>query len=219
MKGNLIVIEGSDGTGKTTQSKLLLEYLNSKKIASAYISFPRYHQSMWADMVTRYLEGDFGKIDEVDPYLGSMLYAGDRLSAAGQIRKWLEAGKTVVLNRYVPSNLAHMGAKLKPEERRKYTNWLEKLEYEENGIPREDLVILLQVPLAVTRKLMKKRVLDIHEKNKPYQEEVHEVYDEIASSRENWVKIDCTEDGKIMKPVEINRKIVDVLKSKGIVQG
>ena len=111
-KGKLIVFEGSDGTGKTTQAKLLLEYLKRKQIPSIYISFPRYQNSLWGQMVRRYLDGEFGKIDEVSPYLASVLYAGDRLGASDQIRKWLELGKLVICNRYVGSNLAHQLAKM-----------------------------------------------------------------------------------------------------------
>lgn len=211
MKGKLIVIEGTDGAGKTTQAKLLLDYLKNHKIPSAYISFPRYRESLWADMITRYLLGEFGKIDEVDPYVASVLYAGDRLTAAPQIQKWLAEGKVVVCNRYVPSNIGHMGAKMNQDERAKYVRWLEKLEYEENGIPKEDLVILLQVDPKISKVLMKKRTPDIHETNLKYQEEVYKVYDQMAGKRKNWVKIICAKNGKISKPAEINKLVVSAL--------
>lgn len=212
-KGKLIVFEGTDGSGKTTQAKLLLNYLKKNKIPSAYISFPRYGESMWGKMVRRFLDGDFGK--SVDPYLASALYAGDRAAASYVINKWIEQGKIVVCNRYVASNIGHMGAKFSDARKRKaYINWLTDLEYKENGIPKEDLVFLLSVPIKTTKELMKNRKLDIHEKDLAYQKKVFEVYDNFAKGKKNWVKVACTKDGEILKPVEIHEKIIKVLKKK-----
>lgn len=224
--GLFIAFEGADGAGKTTQAKLLLKYLQNKqsfsankRIPSVYISFPRYQDSLWGQMVARYLAGDFGRLDDVDPYLASMLYAGDRLTAAEQIKKWFDDGKVVVCNRYVGSNMAHMGAKIKDKGlRTKYINWLEKLEYKENKIPREDLVIFLHVPVDVSRKLIRGRKLDIHEKDLTYLQRVISAYDEIAKDRKSWVKVDCTVDGKILEPYEIHKKVLGVLKRKGILR-
>ena len=115
-KGKLIVFEGPDGSGKTTQAKLLLNYFKNPpaggKIPSAYISFPRYDKP-WGKMVSKYLAGDFGKLSEVDPYFASMFYARDRADAAPMISGWIRDGKIVVCNRYVGSNIGHMGAKIK----------------------------------------------------------------------------------------------------------
>ena len=216
-KGKLIVFEGADGSGKTTQSKLLVEYLKSKKTPYAYLSFPRYEGSMWAQMVKRYLFGEFGKINEVDGYFASMLYAGDRLSAKDEIKKWIDEGKIVICNRYVPSNLAHMSAKMKSQsEKSKYKVWLEKLEYGENKIPREDLVIFLRVPISVTRKLMKKRNLDIHESNLKYQEKVLAQYELLSDLNKNWAKVNCSKEGKILKPQEVHKMVLEVLKDRKI---
>ena len=204
-RGKLVVIEGSDGSGKTTQAKLLLNYLKKKKIPSAYISFPRYEKSMWGKMVRRFLDGDFGRIDQVDPYFASALYAGDRFSAAPQICKWITEGKIIVCNRYVGSNIGHMAAKFKGQsERSKYIKWLEDLEYKENGIPKEDLAVLLQVDPKVSRKLMRDRKLDIHEKDFAYQQEVYRVYDYVSRRKKNWVKVDCTQGGEVLCPQEIH---------------
>src|SRR3989338_1596391 len=165
-KGKLIVFEGADGSGKTTQSKLLLKYLKGRKIACEYVSFPRYEDSLWGGMVRRFLRGEFGKLNEIDPYLASILYAGDRMTAAPMLRRWLDSGKIVIANRYIGSNIGHMGAKLKTQNSKlKYIKWLEQLEYVENGIPKEDLVIFLYVPIAVSKNLMKGRTLDIHERD------------------------------------------------------
>src|SRR3989344_584612 len=217
--GKLIVFEGADGSGKTTQSKLLLNYLRKHKVPSAYISFPRYEESLWGEMVKRYLLGDFGKVYEVHPYLASLAYAGDRMAAASTIRNWITDGKIVVCNRYIGSNMAHMGAKISSQsEKSKYIEWLEKLEYKENGIPKEDLVIFLSVPVEVSRKLMKDRKLDIHENDLEYLEKVVGVYEELARTRENWVRVDCTRDGEILDPQEIHKKVLEVLRKRNILR-
>lgn len=215
--GKLIVFEGSDGSGKETQSKMLLEYLRAKKIPSQYISFPRYEQSLWGVMVKRYLSGDFGKIDEVDPYLASLPYAGDRASAAPVIRRWIDEGKMVVCNRYVGSNMAHMGGKVKSPARKagrqksRIINWIEELEYKENKIPKEDVVIFLSVPVVVSRQLITNRKLDIHERDLGYLARVVDVYEELARTRKNWVKVECVRDGKILSPQEIHKKILTLV--------
>ena len=208
-RGRLVVFEGTDGSGKTTQAKLLLNYLKKNKIPNAYISFPRYESSMWGKMVRRFLDGDFGQ--GVDPYLASMLYAGDRAAASETINKWIGEGKIVVCNRYVASNIGHMGAKFVDTKKRKeYILWLTELEYKENAIPKEDLVFLLQVPIKTTKELMKNRKLDIHEKDLTYQKKVFDVYDSFAGRKKNWVKVECTKDGEILSPEEIHSKIVEV---------
>ena len=218
-RGKLIVFEGADGSGKTTQSKLLISFLSKRNIPSAYISFPRYEESMWAKMVRRFLSGDFGKLSKVDPYFASMLYAGDRMSAANQIKKLLSSGKIVVCNRYIGSNIGHMAAKIKSQsEKSKYIEWLEKLEYGENKIPKEDLVIFLHVPISVSKKLMSGRQLDIHEDDLAYQEKVLEVYEDICKKKNYWVKVDCTKVGKILATSEIQKKVLEVLNVRKLIK-
>lgn len=217
-KGKLIVFEGIDGSGKTTQAKLLLRYLRKNKISSACISFPRYQDSLWGNMVRRYLDGEFGDLDRVSPYLASVLYAGDRLSAANSVKKWLGKGKIVVCNRYVGSNLAHMGGKLKGKsEKAKYVNWLEKLEYQENGIPKEDLAILLSTPAEFSRKLMSARKLDIHERNIQYQSVVAGIFEQLAREKENWFKVDCVRGVKLRKPQDIHKEVLEILRARKII--
>ena len=221
--GRLIVFEGIDGSGKATQAKLLLEFLAKEKIPTEFVSFPRY-DSVWGKMIRRYLDGDFGKVDEVNPYLASVLYAGDRASAAPQVQKWLTDGKIVVCDRYVGSNMAHMGGKIKnlasPVGRQKlkikFIEWLEKLEYQENKIPREDLVIFLSVPVLISQKLMDGRKLDIHEADVSYLKEVTEVYETLVQSRKNWVKIECVQNGSLFSPEVIHQKVLEVLKQRKV---
>lgn len=213
MSGKFIVFEGSDGSGKKTQAKLLIKYLVKNKISHKHISFPRYTDSLWGAMVRRYLNGDFGKLDA---YLASMLYAGDRFSAASQIRKWLLEGKLVVCDRYVASNIGHQAGKMRNvSDQNKFIKWLEKLEYGENGIPREDLVIYLNVPVEVSRKLMSSREkLDIHEEDKKHLDHAFSVYSGIAKARKYWSSVDCTKKGELLSPTEVHGKVLEILNKK-----
>jgi dTMP kinase len=212
-KGRFIVFEGSDGSGKTTQAKLLTGYLVKNKIPYKHISFPRYTDSLWGKMVRRYLNGDFGKLDS---YLASMLYAGDRFSASPEIRKWLVEGKLVVCDRYVASNIGHQAGKMESVvDQNKFIKWLEKLEYKENKIPREDLVIYLSVPVEVSRKLLSTRKkLDIHEKEKKHLDHAFGVYSRIAKSRDYWQIVECTKGEKLLSPLEVHEKVLGILRKK-----
>lgn len=218
-KGKLVVFEGADGSGKTLQSKLLLNFLKSEKIANGHISFPRYQDSLWGQMVRRFLDGEFGRLEDVDPYLASLAYAGDRMSAAHSIKKMLTEGMLVVCNRYIGSNIGHMAAKLNSQgEKLKYIKWLEDLEYRENGIPVEDLVIFLNVPIEFSKKLMKGRKLDIHESDIEYLKKVLDVYGSVARKKDYWVKVDCVEKGKLLSPAKIHGKVLEILKSHSILR-
>lgn len=216
MSGKFIVFEGSDGSGKTTQAKLLTGYLVKNKVPYKHISFPRYTDSLWGKMVRRYLNGDFGKLDS---YLASMLYAGDRFSASSEILRWLSEGKLVVCDRYVASNIGHQAGKMESVvDQNKFIKWLENLEYKENKIPREDLVIYLNVPVDVSRKLMNTRKkLDIHEKEKKHLDHAFAVYSRIAKARAYWQTIDCTKNGELLAPFAIHEKIISALKKKKII--
>ena len=217
-KGRLIVFEGADGTGKTTQAKLFFNFLQKKKIPAVLTSFPRY-DSLWGKMIRRYLDGEFGSTASVSPYLASLIYAGDRLIAKDEIKKWLDSGKFVICDRYVASNIAHQGAKISDKTKKeKFINWIEEVEYKENQIPKEDLVILLTMPGNVAQKLMRGRVKDIHEQDSSYQARVANIFEELAEKRPNWVAVSNVEDSKLRDLKEIHLEIVKILDSKSILQ-
>lgn len=217
-KGKLIVFEGTDGSGKATQVKFLLDFLKTHRVACTDISFPRYKESLWGELVGRYLRGEFGKVGELDPRLVVALNAGDRLAVSGEIRRWMAEGRIVIANRYVFSNIAYGAANINGNsQKKKFIDWVYKLEYEENKIPKEDMVIFLYVPVDVSRKLIGNRRLDINEENLDYLRKVAELYQDAAKESPNWIKVDCVLDGEILSKEKIHEKVLKVLKDKKII--
>ncbi|MEN9328281.1 MAG: hypothetical protein RI947_1089 [Candidatus Parcubacteria bacterium] len=226
-KGKFVVIDGGDGSGKTTQAKMLITYLKKKKIPVTYFDFPQYYQSFHGKTVAKYLRGEFGNVQEVSPYLASLAYALDRASVKHEMEGALKRGEYIIANRYVSSNLAHQGAKFDdPKEREDYITWEQDLEYKVHKIPREDIVIYLYVPWQISDTLVKKRgaqkylkgeVQDIHEKDINHRTNAQTMYLELAKKHSHWVMIDCTENGTIAPMEEIHKKIIATLIKKRII--
>ena len=152
----IVVIEGLDGAGKSTQIKLLTAYLEGKNIPYNYIHFPRTDAPYFGELIARFLRGDFGTAEEVDPYIVSLLYAGDRNDAASQIRSWLKQKHLVILDRYTYSNIAYQCAKSGgSDQSNKLRKWILDLEFNHFGIPEPDLNIFLDVPSSFTEKKLK----------------------------------------------------------------
>ncbi len=212
LQGKLICFEGIDGSGKTTQIELLREYLASQGLAWEAISFPRYGQNLYADLVTRYLEGEFG---EASPYLISLAFAGDRLLAKPLIESWLQSGKVVIANRYVSSSKAHLGASLPENQREEFMEWIDQLEYGTNGMPKPDLNILLNVDPKVGQKnAMDKDHPDMHEKSIEHENKAAKIYYELSQSEENWIVVDCMENGQMQSKEDIQRELLEILNDK-----
>ena len=151
-----IVLEGLDGAGKSTQIKKLRDMFAEQGIPSEYIHFPRFDAPYFGDMIARFLRGEFGSVDQVDPYIVAMLYAEDRRDAATLIRGWMEQGKVVIADRYVYSNIGYQCAKVESKSKREeLKQWIFSLEYDYFKIPRPDVSLFLDVPFAFTeRKLL-----------------------------------------------------------------
>lgn len=212
--GKFIVIDGTDGSGKTTQINLLSKWLDSQGVAWEAISFPRYGQNKYANEVKKYLEGEYGSINNIDPYKIAKFYAGDRYLAKPLIEKWLDNGKIVIANRYVSANKAHMGANLPVSKRKEFFKWLDKLEYETNRIPREDLSILLVVDPKVGQKnVLRKQKPDLHEDNLEHLEQANKIYLQLAKKDPNWYVINCMRDGTMKSKEDIRREIVKILEN------
>lgn len=215
-----IVLEGLDGAGKSTQIRLLRRMLTERGVTSEYIHFPRFDAPVYGALIARFLRGEFGGVDAVDPYLVALLYAGDRAEAAPQIREWLAAGKAVVLDRYVYSNVGYQCAKLPAGAARDaLRRWILDLEYGHNALPQPDLSLFLDVPFSFTeRKLAETREgddrsylqggRDIHEDALDLQRRVREVYLEAAAQDPRLQVIDCSDaSGAMASPEEIFAKI------------
>ncbi|HHT9104690.1 MAG TPA: dTMP kinase [Candidatus Wujingus californicus] len=217
MQGKLIVITGIDGSGKTVQTKLIYERLLREKYAVVTTDFPQYGKTFFAEMVIKYLKGEYGSADSVSPYLAALLYAGDRWEAKEQINNWLREGKIIISNRYVCDNMAHQGGKIHaPEEKDKFIQWLDKLEHHIFGIPRPNLNILLHVPVEIAYKLIEKKApraylagekKDVHEKDINHLECAQQSFWEIAKTQRDWLIINCTENGVLLPEKVISDKI------------
>ena len=189
----LLVLEGIDGSGKGTQAALLAERARHAGRTVTTISFPTYDGNPFADAIADYLNGAFGSADEVHPELAALLYAADRFHARPRLLDAIASHDLVVCDRYVASNAAHQGAKLQGHWRRRLLDWLEAVEYGEFGLPRPDVVILLDTPVTLARTLVARKgergyttlEADIHEADATHTAATREVYLELAE-RGNW---------------------------------
>ena len=218
-----IVLEGVDGAGKSTQIANLREMFAQRGIESEYLHFPRFDAPYFGEMIARFLRGELGSVEQVDPYVVAMLYAEDRRDAASMIRGWINDGKVVIVDRYVYSNVGYQCAKMQDgEEREKLRKWILSLEYEYFAIPRPDVSLFLDVPFAFTeRKLKEQRVgddrdylkgkQDIHEQSMDLQRAVRQVYIDASQYDEDMHVVDCTQAGEMASPEEIFSRIMKVV--------
>lgn len=214
-KGKLLVIDGIDGAGKTTQINLLSQSLKKMNIDFEVISFPQYGKNEYADKVEDYLGGKLGNLGEVDPYSIAKVYAGDRNTVKDLIKEWLRNGKLVIANRYASASKAHLGANIPQRERNDFFKWLEELEYQTNGIPKEDLTILLDIdPKSGQKNVIKKSRPDLHEYNLKHLKEARKIYLQLAKSNSNWEVVDCMENGEMKNKQLIHQLVVDILEDK-----
>jgi len=221
-KGLFIMIEGTDGSGKGTQTELLVQRLQTKGKAVEQIHFPQYGEKS-AAMVEDYLNGKFGTADEVGPYRASIFYAVDRYAASAKIKKWIEEGKTVIANRYVGSNMGHQGGKIQnDEERKKYFDWNYHLEYEIFQIPKPDVNLILHVKPEISQKLVdqkgerdylhgKKR--DIHEDDLNHLKNAENAYLQIAQNYPEFELVECVKENAILPKEIIHEKVWAVIKT------
>lgn len=218
--GKLIVIEGTDSSGKETQTKRLFEKLEEKGLKVKKISFPNY-DSPACEPVKMYLAGAFGEdAMKVNPYPVSTMYAIDRYASfKTDWEKFYNEDGIIVTDRYVTSNMVHQASKIRDlDEKKKYLNWLEDLEYEKMGIPRPDLVIFLNVPTDMAVKLMAERKnkitgeekKDIHERDKEYLKESHANACKIANIY-NWKEIKCSDGDRIKTIEEIGEEVFSLV--------
>ena len=216
----LIVLEGLDGAGKSTQLRMVTSYLKSLGRQADYQHFPRYDAPVYGELISKFLRGDFGAIDQVHPQLVALLFAEDRHDAAAGLREAMGRGHVVVLDRYVYSNIAFQCAKLaSSEEAAALRDWIFDLEYNHYDIPRPTLNLFLDVPISFvdaklrnTRKGEDRSYLegksDIHEADIAFQVRVREIYRAQCAIDPDFIRIDCgDEQGRMLPAADIFRRI------------
>jgi dTMP kinase len=202
----------------------LREFFSQKGYSCEYLHFPRTDAPYFGELIGRFLRGEFGSLDEVDPYLVAMLYAGDRKDASGIISQWLHEDKIVLLDRYTYSNVAYQCAKLgDTQSQSKLREWILHLEFEHFAIPKPDINIFLDVPFAYTRKkLMDARTgddraylngsVDIHEESLSFQKKVRDIYLDVSRSDNSLEVVNCgISDDAILSPEEIFSLVLKIL--------
>jgi dTMP kinase len=226
--GNLIVIEGSDGAGKETQTGLLKAAFEAAGKDYVSVSFPNYKEDYSAP-VRMYLAGAFGdKPSDVSAYAASVLFSVDRFASfRTDWKEAYQAGTPVIADRYIPSNMIHQAAKIAdPQERDTFLDWVQDFEYGIMGLPRPRIIFFLDMPPAVSRQLRQNRKnkadgsqkKDIHERNEAYMQASYDTACQVAD-RYGWQRIRCVEEGRLKTIEEIHLEIIEILQNQEIFRG
>ena len=211
--GKLIVIEGTDGSGKSTQFKLLTERLSTENHTFQKLVFPQYSEPSSA-LIRMYLGGEFGlSPSDVNAYAASSFYAVDRYASYKKVwGKWYEEGGLVVSDRYTTSNAVHQASKETGEKQKEFLQWLYDFEYNQLGLPRPDLIIYLDVPTDFTEAMMRRREADtnthadIHEKDLEYLATCRRT-GRAAAEYYGWTVIQCVKDGAMRSIEDIHEEL------------
>ena len=220
-RGKLIVIDGSDGSGKATQTKLLFERLKREKIKVHTLDFPQYTENLMGSLIGECIAGEHGDFLHVDPYIGSVLYAADRFESRDVILKWLAAGAIVVLDRYVSANQIHQGGKIAtPRKRKHFLDWLDRLDYGVFKLPKPDMTIYLHMPLEHSLKLLtdkraqqkkkeylKKGARDTVELDRSYLMNAQKSAASLMRTHAGWHKIECADRDTIRTRDEVHQDV------------
>ena len=216
--GKLIVIEGTDGSGKSTQFKLLSQRLENENYKFQKLVFPQYSEPSSA-LIRMYLGGEFGDSpSDVNAYAASAFYAVDRYASYKKVwGQWYEDGGLILSDRYTTSNAVHQASKEPAEKQGEFLKWLYEFEYDRLGLPAPDLTIYLDVPTDFTEKMMRSREAatntqaDIHEKDLAYLATCRRT-GKTAAAFYNWTVIDCVRDGEMRSIEDIHEEIYQLVK-------
>jgi dTMP kinase len=223
-KGKFIVIDGSDGSGKATQVALLMKRLEKEGHTVKMVDFPEYYKNFFGGFIGECLADPKYQWLHMHPKIASVLYAADRFESKGKIEEWLAKGYIVVANRYVSANQIHQGGKIKSAAGRKeFLTWLDKMEHGVFKIPRPNVVVYLDLPTAVTQKLMISRNKEQKRQYLKKKKDVHEANDDFLKNSRNaalWLskelpyfkKIECAPSGTILSREEIHAMVYDKVK-------
>ncbi len=223
-KGKLIVIDGTDGSGKTTQIGLLVERLSKEGRKVKVVDFPEYYSNFFGKFIGHCLSEQYYNWINVHPKIASIAYAADRFESSGKIREWLSKGYIVLANRYASANQIHQGGKIANAKKRlAFIKWLEEMEYKVFKIPKPDAVFYLSVPMKIILRLIKERnkntsrayvgkKKDIVEGNIPYLTNSNKTALWLAKTQKNWVKIECVKNGSLSTREDIHQEIYEKIK-------
>ncbi len=222
--GKLIVIDGTDGSGKATQVALLAERLKKEGHKVQVLDFPEYYNNFFGKFIGHCLSEQYYNWTNIHPKIASIAYAADRWESSKKVEDWLKKGYLVLSNRYASANQIHQGGKIANSKKREaFIEWLNEMEYKIFKIPKPDVVFYLNVPLAIILKLIKERnkngkraytgkKTDISEGNIPYLKNSHKAALWLASTQKGWTKIECAKDGVLDTRENIHQEIYAKIK-------
>lgn len=216
-QGKLIIIEGVDGSGKTTQTRLLIRKLKQQGKKVKTIHFPQHGHELFGNLIDAYLDNQFGPAIKLDYRLTSILYALDRFEAKAKINSWLNRGYWVVLDRYAESNFGHQGGKiLNPAKLKQVIRWLYQLDYRTLKNPKPDLVLFLDMPIKFVLQLLKQsgKKLDAHEKNKNFLINSRRAYLTAYQLFSYWRRVSCVKQNQLLSPPDIHFVIYQIIQKK-----
>ena len=229
-RGKLIVIDGSDGSGKATQTKLLVERFHSEEMPVQTLDFPQYEANLLGKLIGECLAGEHGDFLHSDPCVASVLYGADRFESKKIIEGWLAQGKNVILDRYTSANQIHQGGKIADDAKRAdFLTWLDRLEYGVFGLPRADLTVYLHMPTELSVDLLKEKrakdkkpylsdgKIDTVELDIAYLEHAQMAAAWLMKESSGWKKIECAPQGTIRERPDIHEElwgIVEMLLSR-----
>jgi len=223
-RGKLIVIDGTDGSGKATQVKLLVQSLRKEGWRVKVLDFPDYYSNFFGKFIGHCLSEQYYNFVRVHPKIASVLYAADRFESKSKIDKWLKEGNMVIANRYASANQIHQGGKIANTKKREdFIKWLAEMEYKVFKIPKPDAVFYLSLPMKVISKLIKERnknsvrnylgnKKDLVEKDKNYMENSHKSALWLSMTQKNWIKVDCMKDDALNTRENIHQEIYEKVK-------
>ena len=223
-KGKLIVIDGTDGSGKATQTGLLIKRLKQDGHKVRVVDFPDYYSNFFGKFIGHCLSEQYYNFVKVHPKIASVLYAADRFETKNKLEKWLKEGNVVIANRYASANQIHQGGKIANTKKREaFIKWLAEMEYEVFKIPKPDAVFYLNIPIRVVLKLITERnkgknrgylgkKKDVHEKDVKFLENSRKSALWLAKTQKNWVKIDCMKGDALDTRENIHQEIYEKVK-------
>ena len=216
-KGKLVVIDGIDGSGKATQAEELKKHFIKEGLRVESIDYPRYYDDVLGKLIGECLNGEHGDFTHLDPKIASILYAADRFESKEVLEEWLEDGVIIIADRYVSANQIHQGGKIKDHKKREeFLTWLDKVEYEVFRLPKPDVTVFLDVDIEYIHTLLQKsgetkkyagRAKDMVEHDVEYLTNAQESARYLASSKDNWIRVDCISKGELRSIENIHSEV------------